>query len=384
MKNKLKFFGIAVLIATIGFSMAGCGDGANGDDLVTVNRAALSAAIVAAEARLYVGNTAVSANGADVLVGSYWVTAEARNALLYVLADAQTVHADPSATQAEVNDAASTLAEAYYVFYNAREQGTLPLTCQGCYGGCAECDPNYGNGAKCGEPDCDGECDPVIVEGALGPTLNLTGQVYIADEWTYYGIPIWATLTPFPASETRTVTAIGETGTITNGQLIFSMGSPDNSFLEDIANLSYDWFGPATISNYNARSTLLNLSWGYPWGLSTEFDEFVAKGYFSQDDPWMDELIFYMYVSQDVDLDFSYGGYYGNFILSLSQGWNVFHLYMSYEAGGILSGISPPAHLRWLLDNWDGSGYRSLFETIGHSGQARSGAFGASLFRTRR
>jgi len=122
-KNKLGLFGVIVLTAVIGFSMAGCEQpGA----YVPVDRVALRNAINVAQALM--AGTEESSDGSDVAITAYWATEADHVAFSDAIATAQSVYTDNDATQGEVNTAVSNLVTAQAMFVDARQPGTdVPL-----------------------------------------------------------------------------------------------------------------------------------------------------------------------------------------------------------------------------------------------------------------
>ena len=122
MKNRLRLLGIAALIAAIGFSMAGCPTSTDDHVSVAVDRTALGNAITAANALL--DDTATSANGGDIAITAFWTTAAVRTTFTGAVTAAQGVYDNEGATQAQANEAATTLAAAHQTFSDARQRGT--------------------------------------------------------------------------------------------------------------------------------------------------------------------------------------------------------------------------------------------------------------------
>ncbi|AEF87021.1 putative lipoprotein [Treponema primitia ZAS-2] len=92
------------------------------DGTSVANKTALNRAIT--EAQELLDNTAVSADGADLLTSEKWVSQAAQTALTNAIATAQTTAGTQDATQAAVDEARTALNTAISVFINAIENGT--------------------------------------------------------------------------------------------------------------------------------------------------------------------------------------------------------------------------------------------------------------------
>ena len=88
----------------------------------SINKAALLQAITNAGATKT--GVAISTNGSDVDTVSKWVTEAVMDALNAAITSAETVMNDPSATQAQVDDAAQALQTAISTFNAAKQNGT--------------------------------------------------------------------------------------------------------------------------------------------------------------------------------------------------------------------------------------------------------------------
>jgi len=94
--------------------------------------------------------------------------------------------------------------------------------------------------------------------GALGATLELSGQVYTA----YWAEDAFAPVfTPFTGSRTVVSDPPGGTGAIANGQLTFNFGRPAVEYLESMDSIfgsddDYNDF-PITVSPTTARGAWL-------------------------------------------------------------------------------------------------------------------------------
>jgi len=94
----------------------------SGTSVTAVDRTALAQAIVAAQVLL--AQTETSTDGTDVPATAHWTTATVRATFYSAIATAQGVQDNTNATQAQINAAVTTLADAQVTFSTARLPGT--------------------------------------------------------------------------------------------------------------------------------------------------------------------------------------------------------------------------------------------------------------------
>ena len=128
----------------------------------------------------------------------------------------------------------------------------------------------------------------------LGETLNLSGQV---NEFT----------------GNREVKALGITGSITDGYFnIFSIGTPDDDYLEDIEEAFFHilWESAGTnFSDTSARAVCLYLSIGSGASIALATPDFKTS-------------VFHFYVDRDVIISRESMGEVNAYNLHLNKGWN--------------------------------------------------------------
>jgi len=265
------------------------------------------------------------------------------------------------------------------------------------------CD-NNGNG---------GGIPPVVNPPAPAPgaeELSLTGRVYTVT----WGSGLSPSLfTPFPTGQNRTVTGLGATGAIANGQLSFTIGTPSTLWPIE----SELWF-PAeeyvTFDPSSAQAIELWLSAQAPGGsgeLALEyFIRSISGNSFNQE--WVYRR--HIFVDRDVTVrlaqdrlgvweDVESGNHFSEtytiraFTLTLRQGWNVVH-HRGVATGTFVGSVANPTsvttistitvstadpgrQLRWVLDEWDWDDYS---ETLELSRGVLPSSFGTSPFRARR
>ena len=216
-------------------------------------------------------------------------------------------------------------------------------------------------------------CDEADDNGGdvfIGGTLNLSGQVWAedADGWVQF------------TEDLETVTSnVGGSGSITNGQLSFSVGTPSALgniqqqlfqllFIDDL--VMEEWFNDFSLSPSGARGAVIHL-----WSTATLLNGWISGNFF--------ERVVYIYVDRDVrmtatgrtitlecnceewDGDCYCEEWDGdcycvgttitrNFDLNLTAGWNVITMIEEWhpirdriETLEITPGASPRA--RWIL-----------------------------------
>ena len=198
--------------------------------------------------------------------------------------------------------------------------------------------------------------------GYIGATLTLGGQVWMMNE-NY-------TLGQFNGNRTITsagffhefyndewnkvwIAVGGESGSITNGQLSFTIDTPSN--LMDVGEIFVDlnnFWNNFNISPSNAKATQILY-------LRAQGEERLARlsGIF--------ERVFYVYVDRDITLTgagktTSFSGPEShitqNINLNLRTGWNAVHLKNVWSSNGLINNftmsLGDPAYMRWILDEW--------------------------------
>jgi hypothetical protein len=153
--------------------------------------------------------------------------------------------------------------------------------------------------------------------GFIGATLNLTGQV-----WEFS--PDDDEMVHFTGS--TSVSALGKTGTITNGQLNFSIGTPDfdGGFKYMLEDVFWTPSEDMKISTTEIKGNVI-------FGLEAEInDSFVGKGSWT-DDTY--EGVFFVYVDRDVTISAEEeSDVWGDGVtvrnaynITLRRGWNAIH-----------------------------------------------------------
>jgi len=208
-------------------------------------------------------------------------------------------------------------------------------------------------------------------DGHLGPTLNLSGQV-------------WGSGT-LPFTGNRQVTSlIGGSGAIINGQLSFAVGTPSHliSALDVLDYVLGDDFTNISVSNAGVRVAFIDRLetsgagrsgelWRDFWDGSTEY------------------LVAYIFADRDVTVTGNgrtftetEGGLTTiittqNFNVSLRAGWNaVYQRFMYGVSGGMETinlsvGLGDPVRARWELFEW--TSFQTHSENIGPTERARPG-----------
>ncbi|MCL2042923.1 MAG: hypothetical protein FWG89_02155 [Treponema sp.] len=230
-------------------------------------------------------------------------------------------------------------------------------------------------------PDGNGDKTPVT-SFPLGPTLNLSGQVYT---WDYFDYNTEAFIfTPF--SDNETVTAVyydendnsfplGGNGAITNGQLSFSIGTP--AYLVDISEgfevSEFIIFNNFTISSPAAKAAVLSLE------TSSDILMRVNETNF--------EGVQYFYVDSDVTISAGHSRFFDQglqltvnaFTIHLKEGWNALYsqtVQSSPSAVTITLSAANPGHLMWVLHDADDNGNSHtsapLGPTLNLSGQVHT------------
>jgi len=194
-------------------------------------------------------------------------------------------------------------------------------------------------------------------EGALGETLQLTGDVWIAVRG----------LEPARFTESRTLESFppGGEGEIADGRLSFSIGRPAPEHLRNIRELMWymsDYLGEFNAAPGDAGFVMLTLF--PPNGLLMRL--------YSAETPPLDTVarIFHVFVDRDVTLDseaisesetwddFSWAHNVEAFDITLREGWNALRLVtgVTRTENGIAIDASlfrdDPDHMRWILEEW--------------------------------
>jgi len=211
-----------------------------------------------------------------------------------------------------------------------------------------------------GNGDGDGDGGGNDGNGVLGATLNLNAQVYTVEDWS-------ENYKPFTGD--RVVNSnLGVSGSITNGQLNFTIGTPNENYLERLSEF-FDytelWNFPS-ISPADARGCFLSLyvsndsyfGRGYEIYSGTE-----KKGSFTEGNAE------YIYVDRDVTLSANRNIYYYDdgdswtfnaYDITLKEGWNILHndstvKWSNYNVTSSVDTVShkDPSKVRWVLNEWD-------------------------------
>lgn len=219
--------------------------------------------------------------------------------------------------------------------------------------------------------------------GFLGETLNLSGQVWIED-WSEWD---WGKDYILPFTENGTVTNvgfcnddryinIGGSGSVTNGQLSFSVGTPSD--LVDIQDFYY-WWGNS-LNNFNVSS--LNTRIAYFSNL--DLDVSIVGYYYSRlhkahEAHGFTETVTYIYVDRDVTITGSgkitiYAGSppppspfdpdtipfttndpdtIGNINVSLKKGWNAITIRREWREDTVTIFTGEPSLARWMFVSGD-------------------------------
>jgi len=201
---------------------------------------------------------------------------------------------------------------------------------------------------------CDNGNDNGGGGGALGATLNLSGQVYTVDwDADYY------TLVPYTGNS-AVYSDLGGSGSITNGQLSFGIGIP--SEMEKLIEY-FGWF--SDLENFSLSPTAAQgnfLSLGTPTGyLSRENSTFSSS-------EGVSEEVMYIYVDRDTTIsasrtvkteefeDEEYDAYTmttNAFNITLKEGWNSLHSKWTYTRSGdetLTISLKNPNNLKWVID----------------------------------
>ncbi|MCL2193790.1 MAG: hypothetical protein FWB78_10395, partial [Treponema sp.] len=244
--------------------------------------------------------------------------------------------------------------------------------------------------------------------------LSLSGRVYSA-AWSdgFFALPTFA---PFPAGQTRTVSTLGGTGTIANGQLSFAIGTPTSLRPVVEGELWFPGDENVTFDPPETRAVSLWLRTQAPGDthssgdLGLEYIRFSISGS-SFSGEWVSRG--HIYVDRDVVVrlaqdqtgtwtDTENGTTFNEtyiaraFTITLREGWNVVHfrdIFSGSFAGPAANPTSvtmtqtstvttadPGRQLRWMLEEW-GSGWDDYSETLDLS---RGALPSAPPFRTRR
>ena len=196
-------------------------------------------------------------------------------------------------------------------------------------------------------------------DGALGASLNLSGQVYVYD-WRNYNYVIFT-------GNRQVVSAMGHggSGSITNGQLSFSIGTPSNLLSSDWAyNEFFEGLNNVRINPTSTRFAFLELR-TFPGDYYVSRENFVTSRTGNVEVTTYEELI-YIYVDRDVNIradrtvhtEWDYSSIVDAFNLNLKTGWNAFivngraeyNLQTERQSETITVSVGNPGnHLRWVL-----------------------------------
>jgi len=204
---------------------------------------------------------------------------------------------------------------------------------------------------------------PPVAVGVFGPSLNLSGQVWMRAAW---GQP------PEYFTESRELIAFpsGGTGGISEGQLNFSIGRPAAEELAGIMELvtELEDFGWEQVSASPAAARFAWLGLETHAGMLGREDETETETATVRS--ISETYVLYVYVDQDVTISSAgwskSGGEPGwsrletaeAFSVTLREGWNA--LYFLYEevetdtseVARFALAHAAPAHVRWMLFEW--------------------------------
>jgi len=234
--------------------------------------------------------------------------------------------------------------------------------------------PTDGNGSGTQDTNDDG------TQGALGATLNLSGQVWI---WDGDGIEEFTGNRSVFSFEYPIY--VGGSGSIVNGQLSFTIGTPLNLMaIGDGEETEDSFFTNIRISDPSARSALF-------WGFDTSGDGHSGSLHRHSDN----SIVFYTFVDRNVtftgegrtithectcyncrctDCSCTYILIVQNVHLNYRTDWNA--VYQRSVVGvrdGVRTELSlgDPAHIRWTLSEWGNQ--HSYSEALERSGRALLG-----------
>ena len=206
---------------------------------------------------------------------------------------------------------------------------------------------------------------------AIGDTLTLSGKVYTFQISQTTGNITWTEYT----GEDRSFAKFSANGTITNGNLSFSIGTPPANFLESLddafSDLS-DNYNNLVLSPSSAQAAVIDLfqPTSYDWQLAKRNLSISgnANSYTSTE-----ESVSYVYVDREVTISgkgkestYSYGGYGSEKVttrdinITLNPGWNA--VTMKTESKGSMSSDNTTSTVtiskgnpsyRWVLSSYD-------------------------------
>jgi len=210
-------------------------------------------------------------------------------------------------------------------------------------------------------------------DGFIGGTLNLSGQVWTWDDD--------GDIVQFTGNRATVISYPGGSGSITNGQLSFSIGTPALENMQQLLGGEMgELFNNFSLSPSGARGTIITMLM-MPGGES--LGNVVGTSNSS-------ESVIYFYVDRDVRMTgtgrtITFGGetvITRNLNLNLQAGWNAITLIEEWnpntrtETLEMIAGASPRA--RWMLGHYADPPPRALSESLTDNlGNARS------LFRSR-
>jgi len=200
--------------------------------------------------------------------------------------------------------------------------------------GVVSCSNDGGGGVSDNSNDDNGNNNNANNNVYFGNTLNLSGQVYLWNDDDSF--------TPFTDNRTVTDGGIGGSGSITNGILSYSIGTP--SILKGIDILLEEFHGWD-----NVHASNMNVKF---WWLELSTNKYNASVF-------VEEFVHYLYVDNNVNITgnpktIPYGNRirtYKDLSLALKKGWNAVHAKNEYGEGTetISVMMSNPAYLRWVL-----------------------------------
>jgi hypothetical protein len=194
----------------------------------------------------------------------------------------------------------------------------------------------------------------------LGEEPVLSGQVYTMDAYIY---------TRFNETVPMSHNDVEGEGGITDGQLSYTLGTPDNMYMSQIEYIKYDLFygyDDVSVDDPTVQYHVLSLevpSYSYQnYSLVKELQSLKVT---SSSYTYTWERVDYVYVDDDVTVsgqekidypDYSDFEKYSAFSLELQRGWNAIYRNITDKATmttgstTIICAVKNPTALRWVLD----------------------------------
>jgi len=315
MKNTLKVFGIIALATVIGFSMAACG-GDDGDDLQSVTYTG-TAGGQSYTLRISENPARYAAQREDnyVLISG---SKSSMGKVADVSGDELTLQPSKTETTFKANVSESGLTALLgTITWSDGSQTTAPgtVTAQG----------SSGTGSGTGGGGGGGGTGGVA-------TLNLSGQVYTEDQDFDMGSMTMKTVrNPYTGPNKSFSSNVGETGSITNGKMSFSVGTPPTSSLEpfnknDLRTSEYDIYRDAKITPSDTKGVGLEFT--------IDLDRInITTNFSSSSVSSTVESVSYIYYDKDCTVTATGGTItaqgitmtFPNLNLTYKKGWNTYY-----------------------------------------------------------